>query len=244
MNSTIPRAPLILGLAGLIPFIWGAATVLRPDLGLWTAQTISPRFAGPYVMLFYGAVILSFMSGVLWGFATRIEGRPAATGYALSVLPALWAFLMTGGGPTRAGISLMAGFIGLLGLDWLFWALRRGTGLVDASATIANIRCVGLPRHWSVPMTSDLETLRVYGDMAAEYAAVTTSAEKDPALAVLSRRCPRARMCWIWDAGPARRLPIWPRWGSASMPPTRLRPWSRWPVSIRVFTPGNPRSTI
>lgn len=117
----IPPAPLLLGLAGLIPFIWGAITVLLPDLGLWTAQVIGPRFAGPYVMLFYGAVILSFMSGVLWGFATKLEGRQAASGYALSTLPALWAFFMTGGGPTGAGISLMAGFAGLLGLDWLFW---------------------------------------------------------------------------------------------------------------------------
>ena len=117
----IPPAPLLLGLAGLIPFVWGAITVLLPDLGLWTAQVIGPRFAGPYVMLFYGAVILSFMSGVLWGFATKLEGRQAASGYALSTLPALWAFFMTGGGPTGAGVSLMAGFAGLLGLDWLFW---------------------------------------------------------------------------------------------------------------------------
>ena len=117
----IPRAPLLLGLAGLLPFLWGALTVLLPDLGLWTAQTLSPRFAGPYVMLFYGAVILSFMSGVLWGFATRLKGGVAATGYALSVLPALWAFFMTGGGPVSSAINLMVGFIGLLGLDWLFW---------------------------------------------------------------------------------------------------------------------------
>lgn len=117
----IPRAPLLLGLAGLIPFVWGAITVLAPDLGLWTAQTIGPRFAGPYVMLFYGAVILSFMSGVFWGFATKLTGQQAASGYALSTLPALWAFFMTGGGPVSAGLSLMAGFIGLLGLDWLFW---------------------------------------------------------------------------------------------------------------------------
>jgi hypothetical protein len=82
---------------------------------------IGPRFAGPYVMLFYGAIILAFMSGVLWGFATKLEAAQAATGYALSVIPALWAFFTTGGGPTSAGISLMAGFIGLLGLDWLFW---------------------------------------------------------------------------------------------------------------------------
>ena len=120
MFQTIPRAPLVLGLAGLLPFLWGALTVLLPDLGLWTAQTIGPRFAGPYVMIFYGAVILSFMSGVLWGFATRATGTLAATGYALSVIPALWAFLMTGGGPTSAAMNLIFGFAGLLVLDWHF----------------------------------------------------------------------------------------------------------------------------
>ena len=119
--TTIPRAPLLLGFAGLIPFVWGALTVLFPDLAVWTVQTLGPRFAGPYVMLFYGAVILSFMSGVLWGFSTRLDGAQATTGYALSVIPALWAFFMTGGGPTGSGLSLMAGFIGILGLDWLFW---------------------------------------------------------------------------------------------------------------------------
>ncbi len=117
----IPRSALFLGLAGLIPFIWGAITVLQPALADWTIRAIGPRFAGPYVMLFYGAIILAFMSGVLWGFATKLEGAQAATGYALSVIPALWAFFTTGGGPSSAGISLMAGFIGLLGLDWLFW---------------------------------------------------------------------------------------------------------------------------
>jgi hypothetical protein len=120
MFQTIPRAPLVLGLAGLLPFLWGALTVLVPDLGLWTAQTIGPRFAGPYVMIFYGAVILSFMSGVLWGFATKATGTLAATGYALSVIPALWAFLMTGGGPTSAAMNLVFGFAGLLALDWHF----------------------------------------------------------------------------------------------------------------------------
>lgn len=119
--SDIPRAPLALGLAGLLPFVWGALTVLNPALQAWGVQTLGPRFVGPYVMLFYGAIILSFMSGVLWGFATKAEGQVAATGYALSVIPALWAFFMTGGGPVWAGSSLIAGFVGLLGLDWLFW---------------------------------------------------------------------------------------------------------------------------
>ena len=117
----IPRSALLLGLAGLIPFVWGAATLLSPLLANFGMQTFGARFVGPYVQLFYGSIILSFMSGVLWGFATKATGSIATSGYALSVLPALWAFFMTGGGPTRAAISLIAGFVGLLGLDWLFW---------------------------------------------------------------------------------------------------------------------------
>ncbi len=126
----IPRAPLVLGLAGTIPFIWGAITTALPDFAFASAQLIGPRFVGPYVQLFYGAVILAFMSGVLWGFATKADGNQAATGYALSVLPALWAFFMTGGGPTSAGIYLIAGFVGLLALDWMFskWGLTPDCG--------------------------------------------------------------------------------------------------------------------
>ncbi len=118
----IPRAPLILGLAGLIPFVWGATTMFADGIAVWGAGTLGPRFVGPYVQLSYGSVILSFMSGVLWGFASRAEGRVAATGYALSVVPALWAFLFVGGGPVSAAVYLIAGFIGILGLDWMFWS--------------------------------------------------------------------------------------------------------------------------
>ena len=119
--TSIPRSALMLGLAGLIPFLWGAANVLFPATVGWGGQWMSPLFMGTYVSLTYGTVILSFMSGVLWGFATRATGSAAATGFALSVLPALWAFFMVGGGPAAAAVSLMAGFAGLLVLDFLFW---------------------------------------------------------------------------------------------------------------------------
>jgi len=123
--TQIPRAPLILGLLGLIPFVWGAATVLIDDLSALGLQFLGPRFIGPYVQLFYGSVILSFMSGVLWGFATKASGAQAATGYTLSVIPALWAFFMTGGGPTGAATNLIFGFLGVLILDFAFsrWGL-------------------------------------------------------------------------------------------------------------------------
>jgi hypothetical protein len=124
MIADIPRAPLLLALAGLLPFLWGALTVLRPELGMWAQVQIGSRFIGPYVQLFYGAVILSFMSGVLWGFATKATGRTATAGYALSVIPALWAFFMTGGGPTTAAMNLVVGFLALLLLDWHFWRLE------------------------------------------------------------------------------------------------------------------------
>lgn len=117
----IPRSALILGLAGVIPFAWGALTTLNPALGQQAMGVIGPRFIGPYVQLSYGAIILAFMSGVLWGFATKAEGQTATTAYTLSVLPALWAFFMTGSGPVTASINLIAGYLGLLLLDWQFW---------------------------------------------------------------------------------------------------------------------------
>jgi hypothetical protein len=122
---SIPRAPLILGLTGLIPFLWGASTLLSDDLAALGLELLGARFVGPYVQLAYGAVIMSFMSGVLWGFATKATGAQAATGYAFSVLPALWAFFMVGGGPTSAGMNLIFGFSGLLMLDFAFdrWGL-------------------------------------------------------------------------------------------------------------------------
>ena len=117
----VPGGALFLGLLGLIPFLWGAATVLSPDLANWSVQTLGPRLTGPYVQLQYGTVILAFMSGVIWGFATRSSGARATIGYAVSVVPALWAFFMVGGGAESSALALIAGFIGLLVIDWSFW---------------------------------------------------------------------------------------------------------------------------
>jgi hypothetical protein len=120
----IPRAPLLLGLAGLAPFVWGALTLWSAPLLDWSTLHLGARLSGPYVGLAYGVVILSFMSGVLWGFATRATGGFLPWAYGLSVLPALWAFFMSGMGPTGSALSLIVGFVGLLGLDALYW--RQG----------------------------------------------------------------------------------------------------------------------
>ena len=123
MNTPIPRSALILAVAGLAPLVWSVATQLSPTLADVALQVFGPRFVGPYVGLVYGTIILSFMSGVLWGFATRASGQTATLGYALSVLPALWAFFFVGNGPVSAALMLAVGYVGLLGLDFLFWRL-------------------------------------------------------------------------------------------------------------------------
>lgn len=115
-----PRSALLLGLAGVLPFLWGVLTIYAPALADLTVDLVGPRFIGPFLQLSYGIVILSFMSGVLWGFAAQTTGREAAIGYALSVIPALYGWAMVGGGPVSASVHLIAGFVGLLGLDWHF----------------------------------------------------------------------------------------------------------------------------
>ena len=116
----IPRSALFLGLAGLIPFLFGAGLALSPEPNPpeGTFAFVYPQDA--YAILAgYGIVILCFMSGVLWGFATKAGDRQSLC-YTLSVIPALWAFFATGAGATQTALVLIAGFIGLLGLDWLF----------------------------------------------------------------------------------------------------------------------------
>ena len=120
----IPRPALLLGLSGLLPFLWGVGTLLSPSLHQLTLDTIGPRFVGPYVLIAYGTVILCFMSGVLWGFAAK-GAEQSWTGYALSTGPALWAFFFVGGGATQALWALITGFVVLLVIDLQFslWGL-------------------------------------------------------------------------------------------------------------------------
>ncbi|MCX7287455.1 MAG: DUF3429 domain-containing protein [Rhodobacterales bacterium] len=147
-DRRIPRAALILGLAGLIPFLWSAATHLSPALSGWASQWLPPMFLGAYVGLTYGTVILSFMSGVLWGLATKAEGGEATAAYALSVVPALWAFLMVTDSSANSTIFLAAGFVGLLLLDAVYsaWGLAPRWWLrLRVMLTVVVLACLAIP---------------------------------------------------------------------------------------------------
>lgn len=116
--TSIPRPALALGLAGLLPFLWGALTLAAPPLASYAP---APRLAGVAVLVAYGTVILCFMAGVLWGFAARGAAELQWKGYALSVLPALWAFFAVTSGP-QALSALLVGFLALLACDAQFGA--------------------------------------------------------------------------------------------------------------------------
>jgi hypothetical protein len=122
--TRIPASALALGLAGLLPFLWGTAGILAPGLSAWSLGFLPGRFHGASVMQIYGLVILSFMAGVIWGFATRATGRLATYFYALSVLPPIWAFFTATGATGPALMALLVGFVALLPIDWT--AARAG----------------------------------------------------------------------------------------------------------------------
>lgn len=115
---SIPRAPLLLGLAGLLPFIAGAAVSTMPPFEPQenTYPLLTAR-DGERLLEHYGIIILCFMSGVLWGFATKSD---RAWPYILSVLPALWVLGNATGKPTDVFTALLVGFIGVFGLDVIF----------------------------------------------------------------------------------------------------------------------------
>jgi hypothetical protein len=147
-DRRIPRPALILGLAGLLPFLWSAATYLSPGLSAWAGQWLPPMFLGAFVGLTYGTIILSFMSGVLWGFATRAEGPEAAAAYGLSVIPALWVFFTVTDATASSSIFLAAGFVGLLLLDAMYsaWGLAPRWWLrLRVMLTIVVLACLAIP---------------------------------------------------------------------------------------------------
>ena len=99
-----PAAPLLLGTAGLIPFV-------TPPLIMYAQEISCPELID--VQLYYGAVILSFLGGVRWGMAaTPGSPIPGTWGqYSWSVTPSLieWAGLMKPSTPTAsiAKISIL-----------------------------------------------------------------------------------------------------------------------------------------
>jgi hypothetical protein len=120
MGRPITRVPLVLGVAGLLPFAFLAMLVVtgwHDQLG-WSAP------ATRAALLTYGAIIASFLGGIRWGLALGESGRRAALDYALAVLPSLlaWGALLLPGPGAPAALALLIGGWGFVDQD----LVRRG----------------------------------------------------------------------------------------------------------------------
>ena len=104
-----PRLAILLGYAGLIPFISGA-------IGIWITPT-AWRADVLTALLHYAAVILACMGAIHWGLAMARERQDDAAHrqLGLSVLPALLGWLAISNGlPALLALALLiSGFIGL-----------------------------------------------------------------------------------------------------------------------------------
>ena len=165
MIRRVPLFATLLGITGLVPFVLLALLSLGPDPVEIQRMTL--------LLIAYGAVILSFLGGVHWGFALlgqdiatpRVErGRlllgvvPSLIGWAALALPVLalpaWAGLLV----------LIAGFLatviveqrahrrGLMppGYIWLRWALT--IVVVALLVTVATLHILGQSiNFWNSP---------------------------------------------------------------------------------------------
>ena len=113
----IPRVALHLGVAGLIPFIAGAA-------GLWLFNSAARLQGTLTLFLGYSAVILSFMGAVHWGLAMAEPEESPSRAMSLSVMPALLGWLALALPPPAANVVFSVGFAGVFMIDEA--ARRRG----------------------------------------------------------------------------------------------------------------------
>jgi hypothetical protein len=122
----VPRAAAIWGALGLVPFLYGVALILSPPDTLPTFGFFGSSAAGGVLILErFGAAILAFMGGCLWGFSSSGR-RPTLVTLGGSALPALIAFLAIQPNPALSCLWLAFGYVVLQGLDVLY----RRAGIV------------------------------------------------------------------------------------------------------------------
>ncbi len=132
-SRSVPIAVAAFGGAGLLPPIAAAA-------GLFLAPAGSPQQFAWVVLVFYGALIFSFLGGTWWAFAAQGEQYPRAGWLLAAVTPSLVALvvllLVLAPGTRPAAAALLAagilvspvvdGMLASAGLTPAWWMRLRG----------------------------------------------------------------------------------------------------------------------
>jgi hypothetical protein len=139
-ESPVSPPALVLGMSGLVPFV-GLATMIGLGPPTWYVYWL-------VALSYYGAVILTFVGALHWGYALKRDARGGGAWlqYAFSVAPALiaWLSLLF---PVWTALKLQAAGLLICGLfdrsmarfdpvpAW-FLRLRAGLTLVGAASLI------------------------------------------------------------------------------------------------------------
>ena len=102
----------MLGAAGLLPFVAGAAVYA------WGPGDL--RGPALLTLLTWSATTLSFLGGVRWGVEISARREPRWSVLTLSVLPPTAGWLLLAAAPLAATERQLGGFIAAFALQWLW----------------------------------------------------------------------------------------------------------------------------
>lgn len=109
-----PRTPLALATLGTAPFIIGA-------IGAATDTVFTPfPYSSVESVIHYGIVILSFLTGILWGFASHSPKGQSSYAYITGAIPVIYVFFAVVGTDADKLEALMFGFPAMLFIDTSF----------------------------------------------------------------------------------------------------------------------------
>ena len=122
--NRIPLPALAVAAAGLLPFAYAVALIFAnagtlPTLGLFA----SDRSGGVLILERFGAAILGFMGGCLWGFASAPPRAPRWALLIAASVPVVAAYFALQPHPARSCVFLAFGFAILQGIDVAFQRL-------------------------------------------------------------------------------------------------------------------------
>ena len=118
--SRIPFPVAFLGFFGLVPFVYGVLLLFATTGSLPTVGIVdsSPE-GGAELLERFGAIILAFMGGCLWGFASAPGRTPTMPILFATIIPAFIALIALRPDPALSCVWLAFGFVALQAIDVL-----------------------------------------------------------------------------------------------------------------------------